>query len=150
MSVIISKVALKILSIFVLKKDAIKIITEKLNWRDYGGKHHESIYTRFFQGYILPKKFNIDKRKMHLSSLICAGELSRKEAIQVLKQEPYSLDLQKEDLDYVLKKFRLTKEEFDKIMNLEIKSYYDYPSYYGKILKSNFYKKSIKFIKSFL
>ncbi len=132
------------------KKDAIKIITEKLNWRDYGGKHHESIYTRFFQGYILPKKFNIDKRKMHLSSLICAGELSRTKALEILKEEPYSIDLQKEDLDYVLKKFRLSKEEFDQIMNLEIKSYQDYPSYYGKILKSKLYKKSIKFIKSLI
>ena len=132
------------------KKDAIKIITKELNWIDYGGKHHESIYTRFFQGYILPKKFNIDKRKMHLSSLICAGELTKKEALKILKEEPYSLDLQQEDLDYLLKKFNLTKDEFDKIMNSEIKTYYDYPSYYGKILKSNFYKKSIKFIKSFL
>ena len=132
------------------KKDAIKIITEKLNWRDYGGKHHESIYTRFFQGYILPKKFNIDKRKMHLSSLICAGELSRTKALEILKEEPYSIDLQKEDLDYVLKKFRLSKEEFDQIMNLEIKSYHDYPSYYGKILNSNLYKRSTKFVKSFL
>ena len=87
---------------------------------------------------------------MHLSSLICAGELSRTKALEILKEEPYSIDLQKEDLDYVLKKFRLSKEEFDQIMNLEIKSYQDYPSYYGKILKSNLYKKSIKFIKSFL
>lgn len=132
------------------KKDAIKIITEKLNWRDYGGKHHESIYTRFFQGYILPKKFNIDKRKMHLSSLICAGELERKEALDLLKEEPYSISLQQDDLNYLLKKFELTKKEFDQLMTLEIKSYYDYPSYYGKILKSNIYKKLIKLFKSFL
>ena len=52
------------------KQEAKKIITEKLGWEDYGGKHFESIYTRFFQAYILPKKFNIDKRLPHLSTLI--------------------------------------------------------------------------------
>ena len=51
--------------------------------------------------------------------------------------------------------YKRTKHEqnifgIEEIMNLEIKSYQDYPSYYGKILKSNLYKKSIKFIKSFI
>ena len=41
------------------KKDEIKkILKEELKWRDYGGHHYESIYTRFYQGYILPVKFN--------------------------------------------------------------------------------------------
>ena len=55
------------------KEEAKKIIKKELSWEDYGAKHHESIYTRFVQAYILPKKFNIDKRKAHLSSLICSG-----------------------------------------------------------------------------
>ncbi len=50
------------------KKEAIKILERELGWRYYGGKHFESIYTRFYQGYILPKKFGYDKRKSHLSS----------------------------------------------------------------------------------
>ena len=29
-------------------------IAAELGWRDYGGKHHESIFTRYFQGYYLP------------------------------------------------------------------------------------------------
>lgn len=28
---------------------------------DYGGKHYESIFTRFYQGYILPTKYGLDK-----------------------------------------------------------------------------------------
>ncbi|MEI2709148.1 MAG: hypothetical protein V9E96_09070 [Chitinophagaceae bacterium] len=32
-------------------------------------KHYESVFTRFYQGYILPVKFSIDKRKAHLSNL---------------------------------------------------------------------------------
>jgi hypothetical protein len=49
------------------KQEAKDLLMSKLGWRDYGGKHYESIFTRFYQGYILPRKFGIDKRKVHLS-----------------------------------------------------------------------------------
>ena len=48
------------------KSEVKQFIQAELNWRDYGGKHYESIWTRFYQGYILPVKFNIDKRKAHI------------------------------------------------------------------------------------
>jgi N-acetyl sugar amidotransferase len=132
------------------KEEAKKIISRELAWKDYGGKHFESIYTRFYQGYILPKKFGIDKRRMHFSSLICAGEMSRDEALILLKEEPYNVDMQKADLDYVLKKFEISLQEFEAIMNLPAKNYYDYPSYYGQLLKSQFVKKVIKLVKPLL
>ncbi len=50
------------------KEEVKQIITKELGWRDYGGKHYESVLTRFYQGYILPNKFKIDKRKAHLSN----------------------------------------------------------------------------------
>jgi N-acetyl sugar amidotransferase len=131
------------------KNEAKQIITEKLNWKDYGGKHYESIYTKFFQGYILPQKFGYDKRKMHLSSLICAGGYTREEALNELKQPPYPIQEQLDDKEYLIKKFKITPEEFEEIMNRPVKTYYDYPSYYGKILKSRFLpkiKKALKFI----
>jgi hypothetical protein len=43
----------------------MEILKDELDWQYYGGKHHESIFTRFYQGYILPKKFNIHKRRAH-------------------------------------------------------------------------------------
>ena len=52
------------------KKNAREIINKEFNWQDYGGKHYENVFTRFYQGYILPNKFNVDK-KIHLSMLIC-------------------------------------------------------------------------------
>ena len=63
----------------------MKIISDKLNWTDYGGKHYESVYTRFYQSYILPVKHNIDKRRAHLSNLICSGQITRSYAINELK-----------------------------------------------------------------
>lgn len=99
------------------KKENIKeIITRELDWRDYGGKHHESIFTRFYQGYILMRKFNIDKRKAHLSNLIFAGQLTREEALAELAQPSYDPSLQEQDKEYVAKKLGFTKEEFEGVL----------------------------------
>lgn len=108
------------------KRDALKTLRDQLEWRYYGGKHYESIYTRFYQGYILPTKFGYDKRKSHLSSLICSGEITREEALKVLKEDTYSLSLQEEDREYMIKKFGLSSREFDQIMHTPAKKYEDY------------------------
>ncbi|ABK44925.1 PP-loop domain protein [Magnetococcus marinus MC-1] len=91
-------------------------ISKTFGWRDYGGKHFESIFTRFFQGYILPVKFGIHKRKAHLSNLICSGQISRQEAICRLEQLDYSPELCWEDYEFVIKKLGLSREEFSRIM----------------------------------
>lgn len=111
------------------KQDARTLLEEKIGWKDYGGKHHESIYTRFYQGWILPRKFGFDKRKCHLSSLVCSGERTREAALAELRQEPYPAELQKQDREYVIKKLALTPEDFDRIMALPPRRFEDYPSY---------------------
>lgn len=111
-----------------VKKDAMQILEKDFGWKYYGWKHHESIYTRFYQGYILLKKFGYDKRKVHLSSLICSGEMSRSEALEELKKEPYPAEAQQEDKRYVIKKLGLTHDEFEKIMALPKRTYWEYPS----------------------
>ncbi|WP_256003210.1 N-acetyl sugar amidotransferase [Pedobacter deserti] len=112
-----------------IKEDAKRTIADKLSWRDYGGKHFESIYTRFFQGYILPVKFGFDKRKMHLSSLICAGEISRDQALKMLEEPIYPKNMQDDDREFVIKKFNITEQQFKEIMALPVKKYFDYPCY---------------------
>lgn len=119
-----------------VKKDAMAVLENELGWKYYGGKHYESIYTRFYQGYILPKKFGFDKRRSHLSSLICSGEITRIAALSELKQDAYPVKLQQEDREYVIKKLGITEPEFDDIMRLPQKSYWDYPSY-GKLRKNS-------------
>jgi hypothetical protein len=101
------------------KARAKQVLIEELGWRDYGGKHYESVFTRFYQGYVLPKKFGIDKRKAHLSNLILTGEITRDEAVAELQQPPYDEDLQQEDLAYVAKKLRFSRDEFDAILGAE-------------------------------
>lgn len=112
-----------------VKTDALKVLQEQLGWKYYGGKHYESIYTRFYQGYILPQKFGFDKRRMHYSSLVCAGEMTREQALEELKTQPYPEEMQRSDREYVIKKLGLTEPEFEEIMNLPPRSFWDYPSY---------------------
>jgi N-acetyl sugar amidotransferase len=111
------------------KTEAMKILENELGWRYYGGKHHESIYTRFYQGYILPVKFGYDKRRCHFSSLVCSGEITREAALKELEKPTYAPSMQEEDREYVVKKLDLTEPEFETIMNAPKKSFWDYPSY---------------------
>jgi N-acetyl sugar amidotransferase len=42
------------------KTEVEKTLKESFDWKPYGGKHYESIYTRFIQSYYLYEKFKID------------------------------------------------------------------------------------------
>lgn len=105
------------------KKEIKKTIVAKVDWRDYGGKHHESVFTRFYQGYILPTKFSIDKRKAHLSTLIFSGQLTKDEALNELQQPIYELGLQKEDKHYVAKKLGFSESEFHDVLTQSNRSH---------------------------
>lgn len=100
------------------KSEAKNIIKKELGWIDYGGKHYESVFTRFYQGYILPRKFGIDKRKAHLSNLILSNQLTRQEALDELKEPPMPITLAHQDKEYVAKKLSFTLEEFENVLNL--------------------------------
>ncbi|HQN65185.1 MAG TPA: N-acetyl sugar amidotransferase [Methylophilus sp.] len=87
-------------------------LQEKIGYRPYPYKHYESIFTRFYQGYLLPKKFGVDKRRLHLSTLICSGQMTRQEAKELLAQSPYpDEDDLKSDIDYFLKKMKWSEQD---------------------------------------
>lgn len=137
-----------------VKTEAKKELQELLGWRDYGGKHYESVFTRFYQGYILPQKFKIDKRKAHLSNLICSGQITRAEALAELAKPIYEENLLRTDYDFVLKKLELSPAQFEEILNIPPQKHTAYPverEIYDrvpalKIVKPfwQYFKKSIK------
>ena len=111
------------------KNEAMKLIQDELGWVYYGGKHYESIYTRFYQAYILPNKFKIDKRKAHLSCLVMStGEVTRQEALEALNKPTADPKMIAEDREYVIKKLDITQEEFEEIMTRAPKTILDYPN----------------------
>jgi N-acetyl sugar amidotransferase len=118
---------ISILNYIPYNKAAIKeIIKKELNWRDYGGKHYESVFTKFYQAYILPQKFKIDKRKAHLSTLICAGQMERQEALHELEKPLYKEEELRQDKEYVLKKLGLSEPEFEAIMKALPRNHEDF------------------------
>jgi N-acetyl sugar amidotransferase len=110
------------------KRDAIELLTREFGWRYYGGKHYESRFTKFFQGWYLPGKFGYDKRLAHLSSLILAGEITRDEALAGLERELYSAHELRDDKLFMQKKLGVPPEEFDRLMAMPARAHNEYPS----------------------
>lgn len=117
------------------KSAAREFLKTKYAWQDYGGHHHENAFTKFAIAYWLPKKFNIDKRKITYSAQIMSGEISRNEALELLSKPPYDIDQMESDKDYAIKKLDLTDKEFEAIWNTPNKTFADYPSYYPLLKK---------------
>jgi N-acetyl sugar amidotransferase len=111
-----------------IKEEVKEFLTENYGWEPYKGKHGESMFTYFYQSYILPKKFKVDKRKAHLSALVCAGQITRKEALKELKSPTYPEEDLKNDKEFVVRKLGLSEEEFDKIMGSPVKEHGDFKS----------------------
>ena len=107
------------------KKSAIAELKNIYNWEEYEDKHFESFFTKFYQAYILPKKFNIDKRKSHLSCLIRNKEMTREEALNILSVKKYPGDLNS-DITYFCKKLDFSEEEFRSIMSEHPVSHLEY------------------------
>ena len=110
------------------KKNAIDLLTSELGWEDYGGKHHESNFTKFIEGYWMPSKFGIDKRKVHLSSLIHTNQINRAEAIEILGNSPYNTNEIDKDFNYIASKLDLSTEELKSLFNDTNKFHFNYKS----------------------
>lgn len=110
------------------KEDARKLLNRKYGWEDYGVKHHESIYTGFWQGYMLPKKWNVDYRKATYSSLICSNQMTRDEALELLKTPSFkqeSIEFLKREICY---KLDIELKELEKILESKGLFYSDFPN----------------------
>ena len=110
------------------RQEAADLLASELGWREYGGKHHESLITKFYQGYILPTKFGVDKRRAHLSDQVRNGEVSREAALSEISGPSYPPDELRREREYVLKKLGFSDEEFAQIMATSPRSHRDFAS----------------------
>ena len=109
------------------KTEVDAVLEKELGWKYYGGHHHENHFTRFFQSYYLPQKFYIDKRKTELSALVRSGQISREKALDEIESCNYVFD--ENNVNYVINKLGLSKEDFSGIMSASLKSHNDYKTY---------------------
>jgi len=132
----------QLLNLVEYSKDDVKnLLIQELGWRDYGGKHFESVFTRFYQGYILPEKFKVDKRQFHYSCLVQSGQMLRDEALAKMKLPAYDEAMLESDREFVFKKLNFTAESFNAYMKAPIHQHTDYKTedylwnYYFKFIK---------------
>jgi N-acetyl sugar amidotransferase len=111
------------------KFDALNELEKNYGYKRYPFKHYESVFTRFYQGYLLPKKFGVDKRKIHLSTLVISGQMSREEASEGLNGIPYpSIEDQEQDIQYFIKKMKWSREDLEDYLLRPEVSHAAYPT----------------------
>lgn len=111
------------------KTKALEVLQAEFGYKPYAYKHYESVFTRFYQGYLQPYKFGVDKRKPHLSSLIMTGELARDEALRMASGIAYPSEKEMEsDRLYFIKKMGWSEEKFAEYMRRPERPHTDFPS----------------------
>jgi len=109
-------------------------LRSKLDWRPYPAKHYESVFTKFHHGYWLPKKFDADYRKAYLSSLVCAGQISRQQALSTLQRPPIDEEEVPDLKEFVEKKLKISHEQLESYLERPSRTYWDYPNFFNSSL----------------
>ena len=105
---------------------AFKELNEFCGFEYYGRKHLENILTAFIQLYWFPKKFGVDKRTSHLSSMIVSGQLSRDDALKELAEPLYDENTMESYISFIKKNLKISDEEFEAIMKMPTHQHYEY------------------------
>ena len=136
------------------KFEVLSELEARYGYKRYPFKHYESVFTRFYQGYILPRKFKVDKRLVHLATLVASGQMTRDDAMKGLQGIPYpSEQHQEEDVCYFLKKMGWTRGDLENYLSRPEIPHSAYPSekawpYFiartGKLLLPKFLREYLK------
>jgi hypothetical protein len=125
------------------KNNAISILEEKYGWKKYPQKHFESRFTKFYEGYWLPKRFGYDTRRVQFSSLILTGQMSRNEAIEQLQLPAYNPQTIDDEFNYIATKLGIPLTELKYYFEMPKKYYWDYQN------QQNIFRLGAKFLRFF-
>jgi hypothetical protein len=110
------------------REEAKRELQREYGWRDYGVKHGESRFTKFYQEIYLPRRYAFDKRRLHLSSLIVSGQLTRDQALAELETPIIRPDAARRDLRFVAKKLSVSMSLLQDLIDAPTVSHTTYPS----------------------
>jgi len=110
------------------KLKVTSVLEEKYGWKSYPQKHFESRFTRFYEGFWLPKRFGFDTRRVQLSSLILSNQMTRDKALKILESPALDEDTIKNEFDFVARKLEISKDELNDYLTMPKKFYWDYPN----------------------
>ncbi|MHA6298267.1 N-acetyl sugar amidotransferase [Devosia sp. CAU 1758] len=111
-----------------IKSEAMAALVSRFGWQPYPQKHFESRFTRFYESYWLPQRFGYDVRKVQYSSLILTGQMTRDEAVELLKKPSFDESTIRYDLEFVASKLGISVDELNSYMTLPKRSYKDFKS----------------------
>jgi len=106
--------------------DVVHLLESVYGWKPYPMKHGESIFTKFYEGYWLPERFGFDTRKIYYSSLIMTGQMTRDEAVSLLRKPAYDTNTIDEEFKYIAKKLGIAPSELKNYQDMPKKFYWDY------------------------
>lgn len=133
-----------------IKEDALSLLAETYKWKPYPQKHFESRFTKFFEGYWLPKRFGYDTRRVQYSSLILTGQLKREDALTKLQTPAFNKETIDDEFGYIATKLGISTQELDGYLKMEKKYFWDYKNQNSvfklgsKVLKYLGVEKSVK------
>ncbi len=111
-----------------VKAEAMRLLQERFGWQPYPQKHFESRFTRFYEGWWLPRRFGYDTRRVQCSSLILTGQMTRDEALEKLRQPAIDDDTGQREFRFVASKLGITAEELQRYFEMPKRSFRDYRS----------------------
>ena len=126
---------------------AIQELYDFCGFQYYGRKHLENILTKFVQLYWFPRKFNVDKRTSHLSSMIVSGQMTREQALELMQEPLYNETEMQIDIDFILEKLDLSRDDLERIMKEPPKQHTDYCTSQYTVKKTQLIKVAKRFIK---
>jgi N-acetyl sugar amidotransferase len=109
-----------------IKEEAKQLLMDRFGWQPYPQKHFESRFTKFYESYWLPKRFGYDVRRVQYSSLIVTGQMTREEAIELLKKPSYDESIIRQEIEFVANKLGITSNDLNGFMELPKRTYKDY------------------------
>lgn len=111
-----------------VKSQAMELLAREYGWQAYPQKHFESRFTRFYEGYWLPKKFGFDTRRVQYSSLILTEQMTREDALEKLKNPALEEGAVRQEFEYVASKLGISEGQLQAYMAAPNKTYRDYKS----------------------
>lgn len=108
------------------KEKTKKFLADEFAWQWYGGHHLENRFTAFYHSYFLPRRFEIDGRKLGYSALIRGGQMTREEGLRLIA-EPSLVD--REVVELVKKRLRFSDTEFERVMTQPKHTYREFKTY---------------------
>lgn len=110
------------------KGQAKRDLISGYGYKDYGGKHHESRFTKFYQEIYLPARYGFDKRRLHLSSQIVSGQVTREEALRELSEPICKPEQAQREVKFVAKKLQVSSGDLQSLIDLPPVEHECYPN----------------------